>query len=267
MKTLYLSRTRFRRLLTEAGLTLRALLFLGGRFVCPCCGWRLRTFTRGGWSLLSRHHGYCPRCNSKARHRRDWLYLQGHTNLFRERLRLLHVSPKYALSRRFVDMPTLDYVALDLKQRPHTTLRASASSLPLRSGSIDAIVCIHVLEHVADDRRAMREFFRVLRPGGWALITVPVRLDQPTYEDPAIISSTDRATAFGEASHVRFYGRDLIDRLEACGFDVTVDLAGNLDEDTKARYGLLADENIFHCVKPTSSTTAVAASQAEVPQT
>ncbi len=231
-------------------LAVRALLFVGRRFTCPCCGWRLRAFTHGGSSLRVRRCGYCPRCNSKARHRRDWLYLLEQTDLSTANLRLLHISPKYSLARRLTRMPNLDYLAGDLSQRAHISLRFDVASLPVSSETFDAVICIHVLEHVDQDRRAMSEIFRVLRPGGWALITAPVRLDQPTHEDPSITEPEERRRAFGETDHVRFYGYDLVDRLEESGFTVRLDRAEGLDEDTKSTYGLLDDENVFFCQKP-----------------
>lgn len=247
------SRSRVFTWLLEAALAIRALAFVGRRHTCPCCGWRLRTFTHGGASVRSRPNGYCPRCNAKARHRRDWLFLESKTNLFTDRIKLLHVSPKYALSRRLVRMKNLEYVALDLEHRLNTTVRADLSAMPLRSDTFDAIICIHVLEHVDDDRRAMLEIFRVLKPGGWALISVPIRLDEKTYEDATITTPAARKVAFGETSHVRFYGHDLVDRLKATGFDVTMDAAADLDAEVVAKYGLLLDENVFFCIKPGAS--------------
>lgn len=233
-------------------LALRALPFLGRRFTCPCCGWRLRAFTHGGFSLRKRHHGYCPRCNSKARHRRDWLFLQQQTDLFTANRRLLHISPKYSLARRLARMPNLDYVAGDLGARPFISLQFDVASLPFTAEAFDAAICIHVLEHVEQDRRAMAEIFRALKPGGWALISAPVRLDRPTYEDAAITAVEDRQRAFGETDHVRFYGHDLVDRLEESGFTVLLDRADSLDEKTRSIHGLLDDENVFFCTKPLS---------------
>ena len=249
------TRTGAGRGLVDRLLALRAIPFLGTRHECPCCGWRLRSFTRGGSSLRSRVNGYCPRCNSKARHRRDWLYLRDHTELFTSRLRVLHVSPKYALSRRLSRLPNLDYIAGDLERRPHVAMRFDLTSLPLRAGTFDSAICIHVLEHIEDDRTAMAELFRVLRPGGWAFVSVPVRLDQPTYEDAAVTAPHDRLREFGETDHVRFYGYDLVQRLEAIGFKVTLDRATALDPASMQRYGLLADENIFFCEKPVGASS------------
>jgi SAM-dependent methyltransferase len=234
----------------EAFLFLRALLFVGSRHTCPCCGWRLRAFTHGNFSFRVRHYGYCPRCNAKSRHRRDWLFLEDRTTLFSEDTRLLHVSPKYSLSRRFVKLSNITYFGVDLENRPNTSIRTDISAIPTQSATFDALICIHVLEHVEDDLSAIKEMFRVLRPGGWALISVPIRLDQPTYEDPTIKTPKDRLHHFGEEQHVRIYGGDFPDRLQAAGFNVELDLAQNVNPATNEKYGLLADENVFYCTKP-----------------
>lgn len=65
--------------------------------------------------------------------------------------------------------------------------RANVEDLPLPDASFDAIVCVHVLEHVSNDRRALHEFWRVLAPGGWAILQVPVKESAPeTFEDPSV---------------------------------------------------------------------------------
>lgn len=237
----------------DLALAVRAVAFLGTRYVCPCCGWRLRAFTTGGSSLRRRHRGYCPRCNAKARHRRVWLFLQEHTDLFTRDQRLYHIAPKYSLSRRFAKMPNLEYVSADIANRPNIVLSNDLTAVPLRSDSVDAVICVHTLEHIADDRAAMAEMHRILRPGGWALISVPVRLDQRTYEDASIVTPAAREAAFGETSHVRFYGYDLAERLDTAGFEVSLDRARDLPAQTRDRYGLLDDENIFLCRKPVAA--------------
>jgi predicted SAM-dependent methyltransferase len=123
------------------------------------------------------------------------------------------------------------------------------TEIPFHSESYDAIICIHVLEHIEKDRRAIKELFRVLRPGGWALISVPIRLDQRTFEDPAIVTPEDRKRHFGEEEHVRFYGIDFSQRLEEAGFQVQLDRGQDLDPKTREKYGLLDDENVFYCKK------------------
>lgn len=230
-------------------LNFRALLFFGKKYTCPCCGWELRAFMMGGGSFKTRPFGYCPRCNSKARHRRQWLFLKEKTNLFKANLRLLHVSPQYSLSRNLVEMPNIQYVSIDIQDRANLTHRMDLTNLAFESESFDAAICIHVLEHIEEDLKAINELYRVLKPGGWAVISVPLRLDQKTYEDPTVTSPEDREREFGESGHFRYYGYDLKDRLESRGFSVELDLAANINPEVKEKYGLLDDENVFYCIK------------------
>jgi SAM-dependent methyltransferase len=105
------------------------------------------------------------------------------------------------------------------------------------------------LEHIEDDRQAMRELFRVLKPGGWAIVSVPLKLDGLTYEDPTVTDPEDRLRAFGERSHVRLYGLDLEDRLREVGFAVRLDWASEIPLETRRRFGLRDDENLLLCRK------------------
>ncbi len=120
---------------------------------------------------------------------------------------------------------------------------------PLPSSVFDAVLCIHVLEHIPEDRAAIHELFRVLKPGGWAGISVPIRLDQETYEDPTITSPEERERAFGETVHVRYYGYDFVDRLQEAGFSVKFYPGKEVDPPSRQKYGLRDDENIFYCTK------------------
>jgi SAM-dependent methyltransferase len=227
---------------------MRGVVFVGRRYRCPCCGWRLRAFV-GRWGIFAgKGDGYCTRCNAKARHRRLWLYLRDNTNLFSEPVRLLEVGPWWSLSRRFLQMPNIDFVGLDpLPVGPQVTLLGDVTSIPNSAGQFDAILCIHVLEHVEEDRRAMRELYRVLKPGGWAIVSVPLQPDGATLEDPTITDPECRRELFGERGHVRYYGIDLGERLEAAGFSVSFEPAANIPEATRRLYGLREDENLFHC--------------------
>jgi SAM-dependent methyltransferase len=232
------------------GLVARGLFYLGRRYRCPVCGWPLRSFVARG-SLLERTvDGYCPRCDAKARHRRIWLYLRGHTDLWSGRHRLLEIAPVWALARRFRGMASIQYTGVDIRATgPHVTVVGDVTALPLGDESMDVVLCIHVLEHVSNDRQAIGELYRVLAPGGWALVSVPLRLNEPTYEDSTVTKPSDRLRLFGEEDHVRFYGLDLRDRLEAAGFSVQLDRADDLPRDDCRRFGLRRDEHLFLCRK------------------
>lgn len=95
----------------------------------------------------------------------------------------------------------------------------------------------------------MEELHRVLRPGGWALIQVPIKRDV-TFEDPTIVNPDIRRRLFGQPDHVRVYGRDFTDRLARARFSVSVERPQQaLDGDVVARCGLNAKEDIFLCTK------------------
>jgi len=151
-------------------------------------------------------------------------------------------------------MPDIEFVGLDLEQAgPQVTQIGDVACLPMESGKFDAVICTHVLEHVEQDRQAISELHRVLKPGGWAIISAPLRLDQPTHENPEITDPEERARVFGERGHVRYYGTDFIDRIESAGFQVTLDLASQVPDEIRYKYGLRDDENIFHCYKASCS--------------
>lgn len=221
----------------------RLLRLRGDDVECPCCGGGFREFMPG----RDENNPICPRCGAQARHRALWLYLHERTNLFTEELSLLHFAPERAL-RRLSELPNLRYLSADL-DAADAMEHFDITAIPHPDGSFDAILCIHVLEHVPEDRAAMRELHRVLRPGGWAIVMVPLDLTLPTtFEDPSIVTPEERERAFWQADHVRLYGPDFPDRLRQAGFTVTVDpWVRELEPETRRRYGLFAEEDIYVC--------------------
>ncbi len=235
----------------RAGFLARGLLHAGGRYRCSCCGWRVRGFLAEGALLARRESGYCPRCNAKARHRRLCLYLADNTRwLAEEPVRLLEIAPWWAVSRRLQRVPGLRFVGVDLRLAgPHVSVLGDAVALPFGEASFDAVICTHVLEHVPRDRAAMAEIHRVLRPGGTAIISVPLRLDRVTVEDPSLTDPVEQQRRFGERGHVRWYGADLADRLREAGFEIRMDTGTEVPVDTREKFGLRDDEHLFWCVK------------------
>src|SRR5262249_39677760 len=154
------------------------------------------------------------------RHRLHWVYLRERTDLFDGRpRRLLHVAPEPVLGRRLRGIAGLRYVSADLAD-PRAELRLDVMRLPFAGDAFDAILWRHVLEHVGDDRAAMRELYRVLRPGGLALLAVPPIRTERTCEDPGVSDPAERRRRFGHPDHVRRYGRDYPERLRFAGFRV-----------------------------------------------
>jgi SAM-dependent methyltransferase len=216
----------------------------GSGVECPCCGRAFRAFAPD-WN---RPDAICSGCGAHERHRALAIYLRERTELGERPLRLLHFAPEHALDQVLDRLPELERVTADLE--PGADLRIDITQIALDDASFDAIICSHVLEHVEDDRAAMRELHRVLRPGGFALVLVPLDLERPaTLEDPSVTTAAERVAAYWQDDHVRLYGMDIADRLADAGFNVIVErLADELPAERVKRYGLVQGDVIFRCV-------------------
>ena len=155
------------------------------------------------------------------RHRLVWAFFQRRTNLFDGRpKRVLHIAPESCFLHQLRKAFGSNYVTADLFN-PTADHQWDVTAVPQPDESFDVIYCSHVLEHVPEDRKAMAEFHRLLKPGGWAVINVPVT-EESTFEDPSVTDPEERLRLFGQKDHVRRYGRDYLDRLRAAGFQVEI---------------------------------------------
>lgn len=246
---------RYHALVRYIGAT---VLYFGFGFECPCCGGHLRKFFV--YKFLHSHlslgiepwiSSLCPRCFSAERHRLLWLYLKDRTNFFKDNLKVLHVSPMPLHQRRLEALPNLDYISADISS-PLTMLNIDITDIPLPDDQFDYIICYHVFEHILDDEKAMRELFRVLKPGGKAMLEAAVDLNRDkTFEDPKVVSPEERQRVFGQEDHVRIYGSDYKDRLEKAGFVVKVDnYVQQLEDSVVRKYSLRRSDKIHICSKP-----------------
>jgi predicted SAM-dependent methyltransferase len=133
---------------------------------------------------------------------------------------MLHIGPERGVERRLRRCLGVRYITADLTD-PEVLVRMDVTDIPYPAETVDVIYCSHVLEHVPEDRKAMKELHRVLKGDGWAVLQVPTR-PGATYEDPAIVDGLERLRAFGQEDHVRQYGDDFADRLRQAGFAVQV---------------------------------------------
>ena len=163
-----------------------------GRF-CPICGRSSRRFRKFG--VIPRDDAQCPHCGSLERHRLLWIYVSRETNLFDGTpKKMLHFAPELCLQSMFKKRLGDNYLTADLFD-PHAMIKMDITNIEYPDQSFDVIYCSHVLEHVLDDRKAMREFFRVLKKDGWAILLVPDG-SKTTFEDPSIIEPEERLKAF-----------------------------------------------------------------------
>ncbi len=225
---------------------LRQVAFAGRRRTCPVCGRCARLFLAAG--VVPRPDAACPWCGSLERHRFAWLYLQREAELLRGPTRLLHLAPERSLRAALDHLAGFTTVTADLDPTG-VEVAADLTALPFPEAMFDAVYCSHVLEHVMDDRSAMHEVRRVLRPNGLAVVQVPLRNGE-TYEDGSITTPEGREAAFGQHDHVRVYGRDIVYRLESSGFQVEALTASKLfDPEAVRRHGLDPEDVLFRCVR------------------
>ena len=225
-----------------------SLYYLGRHFKCPICHGNFRVFLPYG--KAQRINARCPRCGSLERQRLYWLYLKDKTNFFKSKLRVLHFAPMFYLQRFYKRLPNLDYISTDLNDTS-AMINMDITDIKFEDNTFDCILCVLVLEHGSDDKKAMKELFRVLKPQGWAIIQVPIKFGK-TFENNTIRTPEERLKYFGQEDHVRIYGMDYKERLQDAGFSVKIDpYLDNLDQNIIDRYKLVPEnepkEKIYFC--------------------
>lgn len=234
-----------KNLMITGFLPLKRILFFGRKHYCPVCESRIRKFARYG-----RQKKICPVCGTITRHRIIWLFFRLKTNLFDQSpKRMLHIAPERMFERNLKRIKNLDYLTADLLD-PRAMVKMDITDIQYPDNSFDIIYCSHVLEHVPDDRQAMREFRRVLKPDGWVGLVVPITSSETTFEDPSVTDPAERERLFGQFDHVRRYGLDFEDRLKEAGFDVSFFTVKEFaDSNEIARQGLDSKMKIYICKK------------------
>ena len=226
-----------------------AIFYYGNKVECPIDGRTYRKFLPYG-RLQSRPNALCPSSLSLERHRLMWLFLKNKTKFFTDNIQLLHIAPELCFMKIFERMENLNYISGDIES-PLAKVKMDVHQIPFEENSFDVVFCNHVMEHVADDVKAMSEIHRVLKPGGWAIIQSPVYmyLDK-TLEDPSITDPLEKERIFGQNDHMRKYGKDYGGRLRKGGFKVTEDYYLNeLSPKVRKRYALPEEEIIYFCEK------------------
>ncbi|MDE2006792.1 MAG: class I SAM-dependent methyltransferase [Rhodospirillales bacterium] len=201
---------------------------------CPICSYRGMFISVG---RPPRWDARCLACGSRERHRLTHLWrVEGGGDKLAGR-RILHFAPEKFLMRQMRGNPL--YETADLFQKG-VTHRLDITALPFPDATYDVVMAHHVLEHIDADRRAMAELLRVLKPGGFAVLSVPLNGSrEETYENPAITDEAGRTAHFSAPDHKRMYGRDFAARLEEVGFVTEI---FRLPPEQEVRYGLLPTE-------------------------
>ena len=228
-----------------------AFLLKGNKFTDPIDNRSFRKFLPYGYEN-QRSNVLSPSTLSLERHRLLWLYLTRETDFFTTTKiqKVLHFAPEQAFYKIFRNQKNLDYTTTDLLS-PIADIKADICDLPFEDNTYDIIFCNHVLEHIPDDTKAMKELYRVLKKGGMAILQIPQDLNRAkTFSDTSITNQKERAAIFGQYDHVRIYGRDYFNKLRSIGFTVVEeDYTSKLNPKLVEKFCLAQGEIIPVCFK------------------
>lgn len=205
----------------------------GGSRRCVMCGhhvWRFMPYMRGsidtpGLILAMDVVGSnpdqfeCPRCGAHDRERHLLMYLE-RAGLLADihQKSVLHFAPEKRLARRIAEAAPSCYIPCDLYPATAGVQRVDMLDIPFDGESFDLVIANHVLEHVSDDLKALAEIHRVLKLGGHAILQTPYSAKlHCTWQDAGIDTAEARRQAYGQADHVRLFGRDIFKRFTSAG--------------------------------------------------
>src|SRR5271170_6574571 len=238
---------------------LDSLRYAGSRFSCPVCGGAFRAMKplvgscslRGTETDLYTKNAICPRCHSNIRQRFIVEFIRTRTGLLNSRKSVLHFAPEISIYK-LLQRGDVEYIPADINPtRFAESVYADITDIPFESDKFDYVICIHVLEHIKDDGKAIREIFRVLKHGGHAIIAIPTYGDA-TYDDPNL-DYEGREAQYGTGDHLRLNGLDFADRLADGGFRVEVvsidDVPGDFVDRSVHSPHTESDKYLFYCNK------------------
>lgn len=219
-----------------------------GRY-CPICDKSFRKF--GDCGSPKRKEAVCYYCGSLERHRLVWLYLKRMTDFFDKRPKsMLHVAPEPCFERIFKKHLGQGYVSADI-QNPRARVKLDITDIHFPDEEFDVIYCSHVLEHVEEDKKALKEFNRVLKSDAYAILIVPIQPGlERTLEDQSVTDPEERLRLFGQEDHVRLYGQDFVERIQEANFSVkAIKPTDFLSEKEMELMRIKPTDQIYYCTK------------------
>ena len=215
--------------------------FLNSKKVtCNICGWQGNGFFPDIVNERLDKDKLCPHCTSQPKDRNLKWFLD-HENISYQHKSILDIAPSRCLLEYFKNKKTIDYVAIDLYPNSENILKMDLTKLTFPNASFDLVFCFNVLEHVDDDRKALKEIKRVLKQRGQVILSVPINND---LEKTVEYTEPDKRDSF----HRREYGKDFSERVESIGFNVLkTNWSSYFSSTEKHQYGLRAGE--FYILK------------------
>lgn len=241
------------------------------RKFCPVCEHQVQSFLPlpASYQENAKKYGYpyygqaetinveaysCPQCGASDRERIYALFLNEVVAENRDSLRinLVHFAPETQLSNRIRCLGAFNYRTADLLMKGVDDCVDLMNMEQYADDSFDGFICSHVLEHIPDDRQAMRELRRILKPGGWGILMVPIMAHlEHTLEDPTATTAAERWRLFGQGDHVRLYAKkDFLYMIREAGFTVRELGINHFDADVFNRCGITLGSMLYVVGKP-----------------
>lgn len=220
------------------------IFFIGTAHQCGVCNRKLRTFIS-----LKNNDLLCPFCGSLARNRRLWKILNTENYL---RGDVLHFSPSRNIYRKLKKRTDITYITSDYEDEFIADYTFDITNIDQKDAAFDTIICFHVLEHIPNDLKAMKELYRIAKPNANVLIQTPFK-EGDIYENESITTPEDRLQHFGQEDHVRIYSPEgLKTRLTQVGF--TVKSLYFTPENNDAYFGYASPEIVLIATKNAVNT-------------
>ena len=218
---------------------------------CPVCGYKTPIFIAGG--VKYRKNAMCPNCNSLERHRFLSFFINHKLNIKEKNIKLLHFAPEKSFYDIFENLENIEYYTGDIEKSYYVKEIIDIQNIQYPDNFFNLIICNHVLEHVPDDKKAMKELYRIIQPvseDNGVIIMVPIDFNsQTTLEKEEYNTPELREKYYGQHDHVRMYGMDFQDKLEEVGFNVEVFDCNSPFFKNSKKYGFNNDDVIYYCTK------------------
>lgn len=220
----------------------------GSKYQCNICTKSFGRFRSHG--IIRRNNVKCPYCLSLERTRLLWFYLIRELKIKKNNYTILHVAPEAGISKKLKEINKSSYYSIDINPL-NADIKMDLTNLNFPDNFFDIIICAHVLGHIPDEDKAIKEMFRVLKKTGKTLI-LTVMGNGKTLENNNITSTKERIKKYGEPDLVRLHGSNFNEKLRNHGFKVNiVDYRYTLGHEICQQYSLGDGkrELIFKCQK------------------
>lgn len=168
--------------------------------------------------------------------------------------KILHFAPEGCLPNKISEQAPSEYVKADLYPINQDIRKIDATAIPFSDDTFDLLIANHILEHIQDYRKALSEFYRILKPGGIAILQTPYsRLLRNNFEDDGIDSDELRLFFHGQEDHVRTFGEhQFLKSLEEAGFSLQIKKhEAYFDASSAYYYGVNINEDLIMLKKIT----------------